>query len=308
MFEAAGLGRLVVRELGLGDPDVAPDLDSWRELVARIKAPKPILEIALVGKYIELPDAYLSVTEALRHAAWAHGVDAKVRWVDSEALTHDNLHERLDGAAGILVPGGFGHRGHRGQGPRRPLRPRAQDPVPRPVPRPAVRGHRVRPRGRRQRRRQLDRVRHVHRPPGDRLHARPARHGGQGRHDAARALPGQADAGLEGGRGLRPGGHLRAAPPPLRGEQPLPPDARGGRHAAVGPVARRPAGRDRRAAGPPVVRGQPVPPRVQVAAGAPAPAVRRVRRRVAGRPRRPRPGAAAGHRTCPPDEPIEAAT
>jgi CTP synthase len=115
LFEEAGLGRLIVRELGLGDPDVEPDLDSWRLLVDRIKAPKPVLEIALVGKYIELPDAYLSVTEALRHAAWAHGVDARVRWVDSEALTHDNLHARLDGAAGILVPGGFGHRGIEGK-------------------------------------------------------------------------------------------------------------------------------------------------------------------------------------------------
>src|SRR6478752_6062829 len=100
MFEDAGLGRLLVRELGLGDPDMVPDLASWR---------------ALVDRYIELPDAYLSVTEALRHASWAHGVDAKIRWVDSEALTHDNLHERLDGAAGILVPGGFGHRGIEGK-------------------------------------------------------------------------------------------------------------------------------------------------------------------------------------------------
>src|SRR5580765_3830070 len=115
MFEEAGLGRLLVRELGLGDPEMIPDLASWRALVERIKAPKPTLEIALVGKYIELPDAYLSVTEALRHAAWAHGVDAKVRWVDSEALTHDNLHERLDGAAGIIVPGGFGHHGIEGK-------------------------------------------------------------------------------------------------------------------------------------------------------------------------------------------------
>jgi CTP synthase len=115
LFEAAGLGQRVVRELGLGDPDAVPDLESWRALVERIKAPKPVLEIALVGKYIELPDAYLSVTEALRHAAWAHGVDAKVRWVDSEALAHDNLHDRLDGAAGILVPGGFGHRGIEGK-------------------------------------------------------------------------------------------------------------------------------------------------------------------------------------------------
>ena len=114
-FEAFGLGRLVVRELGLGDPDTAPDLASWAALVKRIKAPKPTLEIALVGKYIELPDAYLSVTEALRHAAWASGVDAKVRWVDSEVLTRENVEEHLAGAAGVLVPGGFGHRGIEGK-------------------------------------------------------------------------------------------------------------------------------------------------------------------------------------------------
>jgi CTP synthase len=114
-FEAAGLGRLLMRELGLGDPAAPPDLASWQVLVDRIKAPKPTLEIALVGKYIELPDAYLSVTEALRHAAWASGVDAKVRWVDSEKLTPENVDERLAGAAGVLVPGGFGHRGIEGK-------------------------------------------------------------------------------------------------------------------------------------------------------------------------------------------------
>jgi len=114
-FEAFGLGRLVVRELGLGDPETPPDLDGWRALVARIKAPKPTLEIALVGKYIELPDAYLSVTEALRHAAWANGADAKVRWVNSETLTPENLDAELGGAAGVLVPGGFGHRGIEGK-------------------------------------------------------------------------------------------------------------------------------------------------------------------------------------------------
>jgi CTP synthase len=114
-FEDFGLGRLVVRELGLGDPDALPDLAGWRELVDRIKRPKPIVEIALVGKYIELPDAYLSVTEALRHAAWKHGVDAKVRWVDSEKLSKETLHAALEGAAGILVPGGFGHRGIEGK-------------------------------------------------------------------------------------------------------------------------------------------------------------------------------------------------
>jgi CTP synthase len=114
-FESFGLGRLVVRELGLGDPDATPDLEGWRGLVERIKAPKPSLEIALVGKYIELPDAYLSVSEALKHAAWANGVDARIRWVNSETLTRDNLHDELGGAAGILVPGGFGHRGIEGK-------------------------------------------------------------------------------------------------------------------------------------------------------------------------------------------------
>jgi CTP synthase len=107
------MGDLIVRELGL--PAREPDLSTWRAMVERIKRPKPVLEIALVGKYIQLPDAYLSVTEALKHASWAHEVDAKIRWVDSETLSHDNLHEKLDGAAGILVPGGFGHRGIEGK-------------------------------------------------------------------------------------------------------------------------------------------------------------------------------------------------
>ncbi len=115
LFEAAGLGELVVRELGLEGQASEPDLDSWRAMVELIKRPKATLEIALVGKYIELPDAYLSVTESLKHAGWAHGVDVKVRWVDSEELTPENVGERLGGAAGILVPGGFGHRGIEGK-------------------------------------------------------------------------------------------------------------------------------------------------------------------------------------------------
>jgi CTP synthase len=114
-FEAAGLGDLVVRDLGLADVTTAPDLSAWSALVDLIKRPKPSLEVGLVGKYIELPDAYLSVAEALRHAAWANGVDVKIRWVNSEVLTADNTAEALDGVAAILVPGGFGHRGIEGK-------------------------------------------------------------------------------------------------------------------------------------------------------------------------------------------------
>jgi CTP synthase len=115
LFEEAGLGSLLVRELGLESSAQEPDLDSWRELVRLIKQPKPVLEIALVGKYIELPDAYLSVTESLKHASWAHGVDVKVRWIDSELLDRDSAEELLAGVAGIVVPGGFGHRGIEGK-------------------------------------------------------------------------------------------------------------------------------------------------------------------------------------------------
>ena len=115
LLEAQGLGDLIVRELDLADRAGPPDLGAWRALVERIKAPKPELEVALVGKYIELPDAYLSVTEAVRHAGWALGRNVRIRWVDSETLSPGNAAERLAGVAGVLVPGGFGHRGIEGK-------------------------------------------------------------------------------------------------------------------------------------------------------------------------------------------------
>jgi CTP synthase len=114
-FEAQGLGDLIVRELGLEAVAGPADLTDWRALVDRIKRPKPTLEVALVGKYIELPDAYLSVSEALRHAGWAQERAIQIRWVDSEQLTAENYAEHLAGVAGVLVPGGFGHRGIEGK-------------------------------------------------------------------------------------------------------------------------------------------------------------------------------------------------
>jgi CTP synthase len=114
-FHDHGLDDLIVRELALADSVQPADLSAWRALVDLIKQPKPSLEIALVGKYIELPDAYMSVSEALRHAGWAHGRDIAIRWVDSESLTPANLGEKLGAAAGVVVPGGFGHRGIEGK-------------------------------------------------------------------------------------------------------------------------------------------------------------------------------------------------
>ena len=115
-FEKFGLGDLLVRELGI--TPATPQLAKWEQLVAEIVTEKPAVEIAIVGKYTELPDAYLSVMEALRHAGWAHGHDVRVRWVNAEQLDDADAAQvsaQLAGAHGILVPGGYGYRGIEGK-------------------------------------------------------------------------------------------------------------------------------------------------------------------------------------------------
>ena len=115
-LERAGLGKLITRELEL--PGGEPDLADWQELVNRIRAPRPEVEVAIVGKYTELPDAYISVSEALKHAALHHRVDVKVRWIRSEHLERIEPEEvagELAGVSGVLVPGGFGYRGVEGK-------------------------------------------------------------------------------------------------------------------------------------------------------------------------------------------------
>ncbi len=111
MLEAAGLGDYIVELLGISAGP--PDLEDWRRMVARIEAPKPSVRVALVGKYVAMPDAYISVTEALRHAAVHCGVDLHLEWVSSEEVTP--AVERLAGVDGVVVPGGFGHRGIEGK-------------------------------------------------------------------------------------------------------------------------------------------------------------------------------------------------
>lgn len=113
MLEEAGLGDHIVAHLGL--PDREPDLEGWRALVERIRAPKPTVTVALVGKYVELPDAYLSVNEALHHSALNLGIDVDIIWLDSEELERGRDWDRLASASGIVVPGGFGHRGIEGK-------------------------------------------------------------------------------------------------------------------------------------------------------------------------------------------------
>ena len=104
-----GLDAVVCRRLGLDAPE--PDLREWQAMVERILHPRQTVTIALVGKYTQLHDAYLSVAEALAHAGAANGAAVEIRWVDSEELTDENVAQRLEDCSGILVPGGFGQRG-----------------------------------------------------------------------------------------------------------------------------------------------------------------------------------------------------
>ena len=115
MLEEAGLGRIVVEELGLHERAGEPDLAEWRFLTDRIRGARTPLTIGMVGKYIELPDAYLSVAESVKHAAWAAGCNVKLLWIDSEKLERDRDVEPLIGLDGIVVPGGFGYRGIEGK-------------------------------------------------------------------------------------------------------------------------------------------------------------------------------------------------
>ena len=108
-----GLDRLVVEQLGLETEP--PQMDEWIALVDRIKQATGTVRIALVGKYVQLQDAYLSVVEALRHAAVHHGRNLEIVWVDAETLRQEEITSRLESADGILVPGGFGIRGIEGK-------------------------------------------------------------------------------------------------------------------------------------------------------------------------------------------------
>jgi CTP synthase len=108
-----GLDELVCRKLGIDAPE--PELTDWIELNERIKGRRESIEIALVGKYVKLHDAYLSVHEALKHAGIASGCRVHVRWVDAEDMTLEEARAELAGVDGVLVPGGFGSRGWEGK-------------------------------------------------------------------------------------------------------------------------------------------------------------------------------------------------
>lgn len=115
LLQKEGLDRIALQKLGLEDRPC--DMTEWKEMVNRILSAEKQVDIALVGKYVELHDAYLSVAEALSHAGFAFGTKIKIHWVNSEELEDhlDSLDETFRDMDGIVVPGGFGSRGIEGK-------------------------------------------------------------------------------------------------------------------------------------------------------------------------------------------------
>ena len=114
LLEQAGVGDYLLQRMGLTQRQ-KPDWSEWERLVLAVNRPKPEIKIALVGKYVELHDAYMSIREALKHAGLAVGVEVNIQWVHSTELEKGNDWDVVEASAGIIVPGGFGSRGIEGK-------------------------------------------------------------------------------------------------------------------------------------------------------------------------------------------------
>ena len=113
MLEESNFSAVACRELGIRAGEA--DLTEWKEMLKRATEPEREVRIALVGKYVKMRDAYLSVAEALRHGGFENGVRTEIEWIEAEDVTEENAESILGGADGILVPGGFGERGVEGK-------------------------------------------------------------------------------------------------------------------------------------------------------------------------------------------------
>ena len=266
--------------------DLAPVGARWSTMVEAATEP---VRIGLIGKYVQLADAYLSVVESLKHAGFHHGAKVEIDWIQAEDVEGLLAAGRLRRPRRHRDPRRVRRPGHRGQDRRRPLRPRGGRAVPRPVPRAAGDDDRVRP--------QRARASPTPTRPSS---TRPRQHpvidlmhdqrdvtdkGGTMRLGAYYAV---LEPGIEGRRGLRRARRQRAPPPPLRVQRQLPGPPRGGRVPVQRHLARPPAGRVHRARRPPVLGRHPGPPRVQEPARPPPPAVPRAGRRRPQAPRRAR--------------------
>jgi CTP synthase len=112
-FEENNFSKIICRELSIKDTKI--DLEAWNNMLRRAENLKHCVKVALVGKYVRLQDAYLSIAESLKHGGYENDTKAEIVWIDSEKVDEDNVAETLNGCDGVLVPGGFGNRGTQGK-------------------------------------------------------------------------------------------------------------------------------------------------------------------------------------------------
>ena len=255
------LDEVVLDKLNL-TADKEPDMAAWSAFVEKVKHPSKKIEIALVGKYTELPDAYKSICESFIHAGAVNDCKVKLRYVNSEKITRESAGAQLGKMSGILVAPGFGNRGIEGEDRGRALRPREQHPVPGHLPGHAVRRDRVRASRAESRRCQFERD-GADAASGDRPDGGAEGRYGQRRHDASGRLSLCAEERLESRCRLRQTQHFGASPPPLRVQQRLSGAVRGGRHEGRWRESRHESGGGRRDREPSLVRGYAVPSRIQ---------------------------------------------
>ena len=271
---------LVLHDEGLDDVvcdvlrlDAAIDLAPWEGVVERVEEAERPVRIGLIGKYVALPDAYLSVAESLRHAGFHHGAKVEIDWIQAEDVEGLLAAGRLSDLDGMVIPGGFGVRGIEGKIAAATYARENDIPC-----LGLCLGLQVMT---------IEFARNVLGLPGanssefdptsphpviDIMHDQRDRHG-HGRHHAPRRLLRRAGPGHEGVRGLRRAGRERAPPPPLRVQQRLPHPLRGRRVRALRDVARQAPGGVHGARRPPVLRRHAGPPRVQEPARPAPPAV-----------------------------------
>ena len=294
------LDDIVIDKLRLEAP--ATDLSEWRAVVAAKQNPEAVVDIGMVGKYVQIRDSYISLNESLMHGGIKTRTRVNIHYFESQDIERSGP-AMLQNMDAILVPGGFGDRGIEGKIQAIRFARENRIPVSRHLLGDAAGDHRILAQRARPEERQQHRIRPRHESSGDRPDhgvagsgARPAgarREVRLGRQHAPGRAGGAPAAGLAGARAVRQGFDLREAPAPLRVQQPLPRRTGGGRLDVFRILGRRP-GRVHRTQEPPLVRGQPVPSGIHLDAARRASAVHRIHSRRARIPR----GSAARPRDC----------
>jgi CTP synthase len=262
-MEQEGLCREVLDVLQL--TDTTSDMAGWAELVTKLRNPGPAVKVALVGKYVQLNDAYLSVVEALRHACLDRDASLDLHWICAEQIEQQGADALLAGMDAVVVPGGFGNRGVDGKVAA--IRWARDQRVPflglcLGMQCAVIEWARNQAGLADATSAELD----ANTPSGDPPAARAAGCGRPGRHHAAGGLPLPAAGRHPGPAALRRGGGVRTAPPPLRVQQCLSPNLPGRRLCHQRHLPRRSPGGTDRIAGPPLLHRLPVPPRIPIAA------------------------------------------